>query len=106
MKIEYPVVDGSDYIKVEYIEDYHMYQFLDSMSCPVVTSFSFHTGEVENGIFNGLTIESLLAVCKHRLETHQKTEFSCMENDVAINHIRQAIEILNQRTAERIQQEI
>ena len=48
--------------------------------------------------FNGLTMEVLLAVCKHRLEGFQMTEHSCKENEAALEHITQAMQALQQRT--------
>ena len=80
---------------------YEMYDPADLIH-HTIGNITFQSGPVPENGMNGATIEALLTICKHRLETFQSGNFPCMENDVAINHIRQAISILNQRTEDRM----
>lgn len=58
----------------------------------------FQNGTVQDGVPNGLTIEVLLAVCKHRLESFQEGPYTSAYNDRAIIYIEQAIGALHERT--------
>lgn len=53
----------------------------------------------ESGI-NGCQVEDALAVCLDRLEV-LNSDFSCVENEVAIAKIKEAIMSLNERTRDR-----
>ncbi len=55
----------------------------------------------EGGGRNGAFIEDLLQCCLSRLEFFQGTRFACEHNQQAINHIKDAVGILNMRTTER-----
>ena len=68
-------------------------------SASVMLSFQ-HGPTCENGL-NGITIESLLAVARDRLEQFQKGPFACRENDSALNSIRIAMDALHHRTRRR-----
>ena len=50
---------------------------------------------------NGCFVETLLDVCRQRLEFYQSFKFECEENDRAIEHILCALNALNSRTARR-----
>ena len=58
----------------------------------------FHNGALVDGVFNGITIEMLLAVCMDRLEGFQRGAYPSMYNEVAISHIGNALHALDQRT--------
>jgi hypothetical protein len=61
----------------------------------------FQKGPIpENGV-NGLQIEDLLEIAKHRLECFQEGPFPCEENSLALNSIEGALAYLNQRTIGR-----
>ena len=56
-----------------------------------------HGNPTPNG-FNGITIESLLAICAHRLAGFQDGPFPCSENEQALTGINLALDALAQRT--------
>lgn len=57
---------------------------------------------VPQTVNNGLTIETLLAVCAHRLLCFQDGPFACESNAKALTGITDALEALTVRTKERI----
>lgn len=64
----------------------------------------FHQGPLdEDGkkTTKGVSIESVLLICAHRLQTHQDGPQACGENDVAIMRIMEAIDILQSRARRR-----
>lgn len=69
---------------------------------PNITALSFQEGTVKDAGLNGLTIEALLAVCIHRLEGFQTTEYACKENEAALEHLEGALAHLHMRTARRV----
>ena len=61
----------------------------------------FQKGPIaENGV-NGCFIEDLLAIVKDRLECFQAGDFACVENEMALNDVNQALAHLNMRTKDR-----
>lgn len=52
---------------------------------------------------NGITIESLLAVCIDRLECFQSGPLPCQHNQKALESLEVALESLKQRTKDRIE---
>jgi hypothetical protein len=65
-------------------------------------------GVAENG-WNGITMETLLAVLIDRLEHYQRGPFPCQENAAALSHVRtaqthlaEALGWLHERTEDRI----
>lgn len=50
---------------------------------------------------NGITVESLVAVCMDQLQEHQKGDVSCSENVRAIDGLAAAMAALHERTARR-----
>ena len=80
---------------------YNSYQVLNSATCMVVHNIEFQDGPPPQVGINGVSIEALLQICKHRLEAFQATKFSCDFNANAIEGIDSALESLNARTAER-----
>lgn len=59
-----------------------------------------HYSVKEAGV-NGISVESLLAVCGDRLEGFQRGPFPCEENAAALHHIQAAMEALHRRTVNR-----
>lgn len=57
--------------------------------------------EPEVGV-NGVTIESLLAICLHRLKGFNSGAWACRENALAITAIEEAITRLHSRTIARL----
>lgn len=62
----------------------------------------FQNGPIPTNGVNGVTVEALLTLCKHRLECFQAGPFACTPNEEALNHITLALETLKDRTRERL----
>lgn len=68
---------------------------------PIYATIDFQKGPVkENGI-NGIFMEDLLQICRHRLQCFQAGAFACRENEMALAKIEEALHWLNHRTADR-----
>jgi hypothetical protein len=50
---------------------------------------------------NGAFVETVIRGAKQRLEYYQDSKFNCMENQIAIEHLTDALAILAERTAKR-----
>lgn len=50
---------------------------------------------------NGAFVETVIAAAAQRIEYYQSSKFHCVENAVALGHLRAALEILNERTRAR-----
>lgn len=50
---------------------------------------------------NGAFVENIIAAAVGRLEFYQASRFVCAENAEALEHLAAALEILNERTAQR-----
>lgn len=55
------------------------------------------------GSVDGLTIEDLLEICRHRLQSFQTSEYACRENAIALTSIEQALLWLNYRAEDRVE---
>lgn len=64
-------------------------------------TINFQNGHPDEHGRNGVTLETLLAVCHHRLSCFQVGPFPCKQNAEAIQHIERALESLKDRTRER-----
>jgi len=74
----------------------------DSHQAPGTTDIHFQKGPIkENGV-NGCHHEDLLIIVIDRLQSFQKSEFSCRENAVAITKLDEAMMWLNKCTQDRI----
>lgn len=61
----------------------------------------FQKGPVaENGV-NGIFMEDLLQICRHRLQCFQAGNFACRENALALTKIEEALHWLDHRTKDR-----
>ena len=82
----------------------HEYQVSEKTDGDTTRQFSyvhFQNGPVkENGV-NGCFQEDLIAIVIDRLNSFQAGEFACSENEMALNHLRTAMEWLNHRTRDR-----
>ncbi|ASD52095.1 hypothetical protein KNT64_gp143 [Pseudomonas phage PspYZU05] len=67
----------------------------------VLCEVYFQNGPIPVNGVNGVTIESLLAISKDRLE-ELNGKFSCEENEIALDAISAALAALHSRTAKRI----
>lgn len=64
------------------------------------TPITFHSGNPAECI-SGVSLESLLAICKDHLIAHNSGEFNCSENTIAIECCSAAIEALTMRVQRR-----
>jgi hypothetical protein len=62
----------------------------------------FQNGPINEVGVNGVTQEALLAILIDRLECFQSSEFACVENNNALQHLIEAQEELNSRTKKRV----
>jgi hypothetical protein len=62
----------------------------------------FQQGPIQKVGVNGLSIESLVAICLDRLEGLQSGPFPCSENEEALQHFKKGLEALHQRARQRI----
>lgn len=62
----------------------------------------FQDGPVPEVGTNGLTLESLMGICAHRLEAFQNGSFPCKENAEALQHLQKAMDALHCRTLKRM----
>ncbi len=72
---------------------------------PPAESFAyvkFQNGPVPAAGINGCTQEDLLMIVLHRLKCFQEGDFPCHENALAIEHVKSALDVLNERTRRRI----
>lgn len=62
----------------------------------------FQNGPIAENEVNGVTQEALLAIIADRLEAFQAGSFACMENQNALEHVRDAMTWLQSRTKARM----
>lgn len=62
----------------------------------------FQKGPVKENGLNGITQEVLLAIVKDRLEGFQSGDFACELNQIALDHVNEALAALQQRTRDRV----
>lgn len=67
----------------------------------ILCSINFQDGHPDVHGRNGVTLETLLAVCHDRLTCFQAAAFPCEQNAEAIQHIERALEALKDRTREQ-----
>jgi hypothetical protein len=58
---------------------------------------TMQTGNPKENGFTGPTIEALLVIAKHRIQQYNQGEWECIENDLAVTNIQQALRSLFQR---------
>ena len=63
----------------------------------------FQNGPIAEVGVNGVTHEALLAIIEHRLQCFQAGPFACPENDMALQHILRAQQMLQMRTRRRLE---
>lgn len=61
--------------------------------------------EPEVGV-NGVTIESLLAICADRIAGWQSGPWACRENALALTHMQEAMGWLQRRTVDRLRRNV
>jgi hypothetical protein len=68
----------------------------------LLAEVQFQNGPILTNGINGVTQEVLLAIVADRLQSFQAGPFPCQENADALGHVSAALEILKQRTIDRI----
>lgn len=66
------------------------------------TVILFQNGPIKEVGVNGVTHEALLAILIDRMESFQKGDYACHDNEVALGDLRTALFRLQKRTRERI----
>lgn len=84
---------------------HHKYRLIkndtESIIKELILEVNFQNGPVKEHGLNGVFIEDLLEICKHRLECFQNGKFACDANKVALGAVKYALDALYGRTAER-----
>jgi hypothetical protein len=84
----------------------HRYQIAwsegDDTSSPPRCVIEFQNGPIKEFGINGISNEALLAIVEDRLAGFQSGPFACDANQVALEHVRDAMETLHDRTIERV----
>lgn len=108
-KITTHMVSENDGLTITVVDDPSFggasHRYLVSYEDGAVThhhQINFQYGAVRESGINGLTHESLLAIIEHRLASFQKGKFACDENELALHHVRIALECLKSRTMQRL----
>ena len=71
-----------------------------------LTEIRFQKGPLEEAGPNGISIESLLAICLDRLEGFQSGKHPCCENAAALICLRDAMRHLHGRTRDRDRRDV
>ena len=78
----------------------HVYEtYVNKGQYRALTRTRFQNGGIKDYGINGTTNEAELAKVKHRLECFQAGPFPCDENAEALEHVNEAIAVLEKRTA-------
>ena len=94
--------DLSQQLVVEYIPtDAAIYRIYAKDSDVPLLEIPFQTGAINEHGLNGASLESVLAVIIHRLETLNVSPFKSVFNRQALNHLQSAIKMLENRTLDR-----
>ena len=85
---------------------YHEYRVVDSSGddqkpCHEYAYVRFQKGPIKEAGKNGIFIEDLLQICRHRLQCFPAGGFACRENALALTKIEEALHWLDHRTRDR-----
>ena len=88
------------------IDDCHVYRlraFMEGLDCIPLRFYEMRPDGIK---IDGTTNEDVIRVLIHRLtylnKEWQNGKFYCSENEMAIDHLEQALELLNIRTSNRV----
>ena len=79
---------------------YYVAEWTDKEGHVQISEVSFQDGPIPANGVNGLTSEAVLAILIHRTST-LNANFPCEENELAILHMKKALDWFNTRTAKR-----
>ena len=71
-----------------------------------IAEINFQNGPIPVNGITGVTHEVLLAIVADRLECFQAGPFPCHENEIALLHVNRALELLKNRTEDRIKRAV
>lgn len=83
---------------------YHHYEIVPAGETDRTAPYcliGFQKGPVAESGKNGIFMEDLLEICRHRLQCFQDGNFACRENALALTKIEEALHWLNHRTTDR-----
>lgn len=82
---------------------YHDYEIL-TLDNELLCLIQFQHGPLKDpNSIKGIQMEDLLAICIDRLECFQNGNFPCKENEIALQHCKEALKSLNERTKNRVE---
>jgi hypothetical protein len=55
---------------------------------------------------NGAFVETVIAAAAQRIEFYEKSKFACIENEMALSRLKEALWWLNQRSRKREQRKV
>ena len=78
----------------------HLYKvfFSGPHGMQVQTDFAFQKGEIVEAGLNGITMETLLAICLDRLQDFQDGSEASKLYEIAMRHVEEALQALHVRT--------
>lgn len=101
-----PVGVGGAYANYEIRTKIGVVGSIDKLVHPVgqtkINVIKFQEGTIPEKGINGITMETLMAICIHRLECFQAGPYPCEENAVALRNLQAAMKSLHGRTLKRI----
>jgi hypothetical protein len=68
-----------------------------------LTEIRFQKGPIDEAGPNGISIETLLAICADRLAGFQSGAHHCIENHMALDYVLGAMNVLKYRTEQRVE---
>lgn len=82
----------------------HSYAILPTVGNASGVKIDFQNGPLQEtgNVPNGLSVESLLAICEDRLVGFQSGQFACRENAVALTKLQESMMWLQKRTRDRM----
>lgn len=91
------------YIDYESTQEFgcHDYTIRATEDDRVLAHLHFQNGPVLEAGVNGIHNEDLLNIIIHRLDFFQQSRFDCLENQMAIERLTEALMWLRKRTADR-----
>jgi len=78
---------------------HHTYEIVCESNA--LATISFQNGPVNAEGINGITMESLIAIMIHRLQSFQNGDFPCRDNARALINLEEALHHLDHRTHQR-----
>lgn len=96
----------NEYTTVEHESEFtnnapHLFQVRDAENESLLLTVHFQEGPIKEAGVNGVMNEDLIAMVISRLEHFNQSQFSCRENEMAINKLEESLLWLRKRTIGR-----